>query len=239
MYVVSCLSFRSPPLTHSIQGFRGCAAVLVMISHVIRAFSPSCTLPQVDAETGPTVWQLPFIRLIGSHHVAVFFLLLGYVNVMRPLKYARQGDIAEALNGLASSSLKRIVRLVLPAIVATIGSWIVCQAGGYELARGTDSTWLGYTSPARASNPFQAVAQLGHNIFTLWTTGESIYDKNLWTMFHLLKASFYLYMVLLVTIRMTPRYRMATFAGMYALCWATGDGQSLCYYMIISILTHR
>lgn len=195
------------------------------------------SLPQNDEKTAPTVWQLPFVRLIGSHHVAIFFLLMGYVNVMRPLKYARQGDLAEALNGLASSSLKRIARLVLPAIVATVGSWIICQAGGYELARTTDSDWLGYTSPERVSNPFQAISQLFQNIFTLWTVGDSIYDKNLWTMFHLLKASFYLYMVLLVTIRMTPNYRMATFAGMYAFSWATCDGQSLlCQHKILNML---
>jgi len=198
-----------------------------MLSHVSRAFAPVMLEAQSGPDQSPTFSQLPFIRLFGSHWVAVFFVLLGYVNVQRPFKYARQGDLPEALSGLASSSLRRVLRLVLPTIFATLLSWIICQCGGYNLTIHADSVWMSTSSPRQSPNLYVAVKSFFWNIWTMWTEGMNEYDRNHWTMFFLLRASFYLYMILLITIRATPKARMVIFGMAYAYCWLSRDGKSV------------
>lgn len=214
------------------DGLRGFASILVLLSHVVRSFAPSMTQPQDAENIGPSLIQLPYLRLLGAHWVAIFFVLLGYVNVQRPFKYARQGDLPEALSGLASSSLRRVLRLVLPTIFATFFSWIICQCGGYELNARIDSRWLSSTSARQSPDMRAAVKSLFWNIWTMWTVGGNEYDRNHWTMFYLLKGSFYLYMVLLITIRATSRARMVIFGMVYAYCWFSQDGKSDPYLSI-------
>jgi len=72
---------------------------------------------------------------------------------------------------------------------------------------------------------YAAVKSFFWNIWTMWTEGANEYDRNHWTMFFLLRASFYLYMVLLITIRATPRARMIIFGLAYAYCWLSRDGK--------------
>jgi len=195
-----------------------------MLSHIIRAFAPIINEASMSAISGPIFWQLPFIRLVGAHWIAIFFVLLGYVNVISPINRARQGDVPGALTALASSATRRLIRLVLPTIIATLGSFIICQCGGYALAKQSDSAWIEYTSPDRATSMPQAIKMLAWNLWTMWTRGANAYDPNHWTMFYLLKSSFFLYMVLLVTLRATSKSRMLVFVGMYMYCWGTADG---------------
>ena len=220
-------AFSTPinfPSVTNPQGLRGIASLLVMMSHVMRAFAPITQEPAMSADNGPILWQRPFFRLFGAHWIAIFFVLLGYVNVISPIKRARLGDIPGALTALASSATRRLIRLVLPTVAATLGSFIICQCGGYELAKQSDSFWLEYSSPVRATSLPQALKMLATSLWTTWTSGANVYDPNHWTMFYLLKASFFLYMVLLMTLRATSEARMIVFAATYIYCWGTGDG---------------
>lgn len=211
------------------QGLRGIAAVFVVTSHISRAFAPTLLGPQISDNTGPTIFHLPFVRLPaqGPPWVALFFLLTGYVNAMKPLKQARAGNTTAAFQTLASSSLRRTARLVLPTTVATVLSWLVCQLGGYKLANRCESDWIKFSSTEPSTGVFAAVGDLLRNIFTTWLSGANRYDPVQWTLVFLLKASLFVYITLLATVRTQSFYRMLIFTGLYAFSWAGGDGKLL------------
>lgn len=216
-------------LTRTPKGLRGIAALFVVTSHISRAFAPTLLDPQRGYDARPTLFHLPFLRLPaqGPPWVALFFVLTGYVNAMRPIKQARSGNTTAAFENLASSSLRRTARLVLPTTVATVASWFVCQLGGYRLAKACEADWIRYSSPEPSSGAIAAVTSLLRNIFTTWASGSNQYDPVQWTLTFLLKASMLIYMVLLATVRTTSFYRMLVFLGMYAFSWASGDCKTL------------
>lgn len=219
----NCLTYKHT-YSRDRQGLRGVASILVVTSHLARALSPLLLSPGLE-DSHPTLLQLPFLRLPfqGPPWVALFFLLTGYVNAMRPIKQARAGDAAGALGSISSSALRRTSRLVLPTTVATIVSATICFLGGYRLAKSCDSDWIRDSSPDRAANVPDALRLLVWNIFTTWSMGANIYDPVQWTLFLLLQASMSVYLLLLATVRVTPRYRMLAAVALYAFSWAGRD----------------
>jgi len=93
---------------------------MVVSSHLVlcyaRGLIPPCCAP---GSASPSLFQRPVFRLVASGHswVAIFFILMGFVNALKPIQLARDGQVDKALNKLASSSFGRIFRLVLPAMV--------------------------------------------------------------------------------------------------------------------------
>lgn len=91
------------------------------------------------------VFQLPFLRLMitgGNFSVSIFFLLSGFVCSIKSLRRGREGDKVEARNVASNSIARRVVRLIVPASVATILSWLCSQSGGYNVARNYGSPWM-------------------------------------------------------------------------------------------------
>jgi len=219
--------WKSSLMLTKYQGLRGIAAIFVVTSHIARAFTPTLLNPQVGENASATLFHLPFLRLPaqGPPWVAFFFILTGYVNSMRPIKQTRSGNTTAALQNLASSSLRRSARLVLPTTVATIASWVICQLGGFRLAKACEADWIKNTSPDPSGGVLTAVLALLQNIISTWTSGANQYDPVQWTMPFLLKASMLVYMVLLATVRAMPSYRMGVFFGMYGFSLLSGDGK--------------
>src|SRR5882757_7069298 len=109
------------------QGLRGVAAVGVMSSHMALSFARQLVAPCHEGRDGPMyLFQRPFLRLVvqGQSFVALFFILMGFVNSLKPLKQAQGYHFEEALMSLAKSSLNRTARLVLPATAVTIVAWL-------------------------------------------------------------------------------------------------------------------
>lgn len=196
-----------------------------MTSHLCRAFAPTLITPAQDNIQRGNIFHLPFLRLPaqGAPWVALFFLLTGYVNSMRPIKQARNGSINPALSGLASSTLRRTGRLVLPATIATLLSWLLCQVGAFDVGTKCDAAWVRDTSPAPGPGLEGSLRMLASNVYTTWTSGANEYDKNQWTFAFFLKGSMLIYVTLLATVRTQPRYRMLVFLGLYAYSWAGRD----------------
>ena len=72
----------------------------------------------------------------------------GYVCSIKPMKLARAGKAADARQVIASSAFRRVIRLAVPATIATLCSWFLCQVGGYNLALSLPGHyWLNYMSP--------------------------------------------------------------------------------------------
>src|SRR5205814_6559804 len=88
---------------------------------------------------------LRFLRLMitgGNFSVAVLLLLSGFVCTIKSLRRGRTGDKAEARNVASNSIVRRVVRLVVPATMATTLSWLCSQTGGYSLTFAHGSPWM-------------------------------------------------------------------------------------------------
>lgn len=172
--------------------------------------------------------QLPFFRclVMGRASVAVFAILSGYVNALKPIKQTRAGNIEAALSGIAKSAFRRTGRFMFPALMATTLSWLVCQFGGYQLASVVDSAWIRDTSPIPSTSFAAAFQDLFRNLMTTWTTGANEYDRIQWTLCFLLKGSMFVYLTLFATAYVQPRYRVFFYSAMYVYMWKLGDGKN-------------
>ncbi|RMD40017.1 hypothetical protein DV735_g5096, partial [Chaetothyriales sp. CBS 134920] len=135
---------------------------------------------------------------------------MGFVNALKPLQLVRSGQAESALDKLARSSLSRILRLMLPATLATSISWLFCQLGFYESARNSDAYWLMVYTPAPSSSIAWALHDLATALKQTWMFNYiNIYDQPQWALIFLLQGSFMVIGALLLTVRMSPRWRTA------------------------------
>ncbi len=196
-----------------------------MFSHMTMAFARWIVIP-CQGKNGPVhLMQRPVLRLVsqGAAWVAVFIILSGFVNSLKAVKLARAGQIEPALSNLATSSFRRSFRLVLPATAATTLSWLITQFGAYRTATKSDAYWLYVTSPNPSSSWGTAVEDLVHAFRTTWTYNpENPYDQPQWALLYLLQGSMFVFTALLVTINLTPRWRILTIMFCYFWSWNWG-----------------
>jgi peptidoglycan/LPS O-acetylase OafA/YrhL len=156
--------------------------------------------------------------------VAIFFVLLGFVNALKPLQLARRGATSDALNALSTGAFRRKGRLVFPAALMTFLAWLLCQFGVFQLARQVDAYWLRATSPKPSSSLITAIVDLVREVIGTWTYGENTYDQPQWALLHLFRGSLYVFMTLLALVNTTPQFRICAQMVLYAYAWATLDG---------------
>lgn len=176
--------------------------------------------------------QKPFFRLVGQGPawVALFFILMGFVNALRPIKLARAGEVESALKNLGVSSFKRSFRLFLPATTATILSWFVCQLGAYETARKSDAYWLYTTSPLPSASWGAAVVDLLSAIRQTWSfLPDNPYDQPQWALLYLFQGSMFVFTTLLVTVNLKPLFRVAVLVLCYfwSFTWSIKIGDRM------------
>ena len=222
-YLLPCLFLK---LIDLMQGLRGIASVFVVTSHIIRALAPQLLAPATTDGGRPTLFQRPFVRLPvqGPAWVALFFVLSGYVNAIKPIKMARAGTTDSTLSTIARNVFRRSGRLVLPSALATILSWALCQLHGYQLAKSSDSEWLRNTSPEPIPSVTGSLASLQRNLLSTWVDGANHYDEIQWTLPYLLKGSMTVFMTLVATVYAKPLYRILLVLGLYAFSWRSADG---------------
>jgi peptidoglycan/LPS O-acetylase OafA/YrhL len=156
--------------------------------------------------------------------VAIFMVLLGFVNALKPLQLARRGATSDALNALSTGAFRRKGRLVFPAALMTFLTWLLCQFGVFQLARQVDAYWLRATSPKPSSSLITAIVDLVREVIGTWTYGENAYDQPQWALLHLFRGSLYVFMTLLALVNTTPQFRICAQMVLYAYAWATLDG---------------
>lgn len=128
---------------------------------------------------------------------------------MKPIKLVRSGNVETALSNLAVSSFRRPFRLILPATAATVISWFITQFGAYETAKNSDAYWLYITSPSPSKTWSKAVEDLISAIRATWLYELSNpYDQPQWALIYLLQGSLFVFAVLLLTVNLTPRFRV-------------------------------
>ena len=195
-------------------------------SHVVicyaRGLIPPCCAFESDK---PYLFQRPIFRLVASGHswVAIFFILMGFVNALKPLQLARSDQVDKALQKLASSSFSRILRLVLPATAATIISWLICNLGLYSTSAQSDAFWLNVNTPQPSSDWSVAVIDLFHGLKATWVYGDqNPYDQPQWALIYLLQGSIMIISALSLVVTMTSTWRTVAivFLAYWSLNWS-------------------
>lgn len=195
----------------------------------------------------PFPFALPIFRLVlhgGFLAVAVFFIMSGYVCSIKPLKLCRAGKPDEARKVIASSAFRRVVRLALPAGIATTMSWLLANLGGYNMAHGlSEYSWLNFHSawgsqdwPTAVEDLIKALVSsffLAQDVLMqlhtwtydgqIWSTGRNRYEMIQWTLAIELRGSFLVYLALVVTASFTPAHRIAAFSFLIAYSIYGGD----------------
>ena len=182
-----------------------------MCSHLSLSFARYIVRPS-DGPGKPIAWmQLPILRLViqGPAWVAMFFVLSGFVNGLKPLQLIQAGDIEGALSNMSVSSFRRPFRLVLPATAATVIAWLLAQFGAFELGRQSEAYWIRITSPQASPTWSQAFVDLSNALRTTWMyPPHNPYDQPQWAMVYLLQGSFMISLVLLLVANLNSRFRI-------------------------------
>ncbi|KAK3901778.1 acyltransferase 3 [Staphylotrichum tortipilum] len=108
--------------TAFLDGLRGLAALCVFFQHCIGGFDENVHDHGFGEGGHWYLASLPFVRIFfngGNAAVAVFFVLSGYVLSRSPLRLARDGNSRGCLWALASSVVRRPIRLYLPVFAIT------------------------------------------------------------------------------------------------------------------------
>jgi len=125
-----------------VDGLRGFASLLVVFTHIARAFDERLFKPTSDEGAAPSILQYPIIRILfqGRIGVTIFSLVTGYVCALKPIRQCRNGDQQAAFTGIAKSAFRRVPRLMLPTTIATTlyGSFVslACSRSGIGLIVG-------------------------------------------------------------------------------------------------------
>lgn len=200
---------------------------MVVTGHVSAALWPLLTSPTQSYHGSSLLLQLPFIRLVyaGRVSIAVFALIAGYVNAIKPITLMRAKENDRALSRIASSAFRRTGRLVLPTTVATAIAWFLTQIGGFEVALHAHQPWIRDISPQKSTSISHALRCLLKNLVTTWTTGANDYDKIQWTITFFLQAALWTYMLLVAINYVKSRYRLLIYAGLYSYFWCAMNRQ--------------
>lgn len=160
--------------------------------------------------------QEPILRIAwqGRIGVTIFGFLTGYVCALKPLKLRRAGNTSAAFTTVAKSAFRRPPRLVFPATVAMIISWIVAQFGGFTVANRSDCGWCRNAAVDLTDSLYSETVRLFMSFLSTWTNGYMPYDDHQWAMLPLLQSSMVVYVLLCATMFCKYRYRFLICVGM-------------------------
>ncbi|NKI22956.1 acyltransferase [Paenibacillus dendritiformis] len=213
-----------------LDGVRGLAACIVVISHFFQVFLPSVFegKPEIahfafEAAAAQTPINLLFN---GNFSVCLFFVLSGYV-----LSY-RYFQTADRLH-VCSSAARRYFRLAVPALLSVVVAYLAILAGFgfYDDIQGI--TLSSMPDPFAADT--SAWVMIKESLFDTFFTYGSEYNPVLWTMTYELFGSFLIFAFLLLLGK-----RKLRFAVYALLIWHWIDSYYLGFVlgMLLSDLKH-
>jgi peptidoglycan/LPS O-acetylase OafA/YrhL len=147
--------------------------------------------------------------------VTIFAFLTGYVCALKPLKQSRNGDILGSFTSVGKSAFRRPPRLIFPATIALIISWVMAQCGAFIAANRSDCWWCRYAAVDLAPTFWEEFVRLFKTFLEVWTTGYMAYDDHQWALLPLLQASMLIYILVCATMFCKFRFRVAIYLGMY------------------------
>jgi peptidoglycan/LPS O-acetylase OafA/YrhL len=179
-----------------IDGLRGIAALVVMLSHFLCAFYPAFqTVDSADVQTASRLEMLitptPFnILYNGNFAVCLFFVISGYV-----LSYAYFQTREQEF--IFSSAFRRYPRLIIPVLATSVLYFIFIRIHLFptvQTAAITHSKWLARMfnfTPDWLEMLWNSTVEL-----TIRYTVETPYNPVLWTIGHEIRGSFLVYFCL-------------------------------------------
>ncbi|KAJ6109938.1 hypothetical protein N7486_002173 [Penicillium sp. IBT 16267x] len=199
-----------------IDGLRGIASFLVVLTHLSRAWDYDLFAPRDDVDLPPRILQWPVFRIPwqGRLGVTIFAFLTGYVCALKPMKQARNGDHLGSFTSVAKSAWRRPPRLIFPATIALVISWVMAQCGAFIAANRSDCWWCRYASPDLEDSLWKEFIRLFENFLSVWTTGYMAYDDHQWALLPLLKASMLVYVMICAVQFVKFRWRLGIYLGM-------------------------
>ncbi|MGM1046891.1 MAG: acyltransferase family protein [Bacillota bacterium] len=184
-----------------LDGLRGLAACIVVISHFFQVFAPSVFEGRTEIEhfafeniAARTPLNLVFN---GNFSVCLFFVLSGYVL---SCKFFQMKDN----HIIYSSATRRYFRLAAPAFLSVILAYLIVifGLGAFDNIRGITLSSM--------PDPFVAntglLTMLKEGLFNTFFTYGSQYNPVLWTMTYELLGSFLIFAFLLILGRRSIRF---------------------------------
>jgi hypothetical protein len=168
-------------------------------------------------------WPVARFFLQGRTGITIFSFVTGYVCALRPIRQIRKGDREGALESITWSAMRRIPRLVIPATVATVIAWFLAQLGLFEVAKRTDSMWIGANTVGRSSDMVDALASLPYNLATTWLRRKNIYSDDQSTLLPLLRGGMFVYVFMMATTYVQNGYRVLLSLLMWFYFWMAND----------------
>ncbi|PVH94737.1 hypothetical protein DM02DRAFT_181151 [Periconia macrospinosa] len=208
-----------------VEGVRGVASFLVVVTHLARAWDYPLFWPADNEDASPRILQLPILRLPfqGRIGVMMFSFLTGYVCAIKPLRQIKSGNTSGALSTLAKSAFRRPPRLIMPATIALVLAWLVTQLDGFSVVRVCDSDWLRNSSPEVQGNLLTEIPRLLWEFRSSWIDGTNAYDPHQWALLPLLRGAFLIYATLFATCYMKFRARIFTVFTLWAWFWCSSQ----------------
>jgi len=190
-----------------LDGLRGIAAFVVVISHFVQIFYPALlkSEPNLIHNTfEPALSKTPVNLLYnGNFAVCIFFVLSGFVL---SYKYFEQGQPEI----LVSSAVRRYFRLAIPAFVSVLTVYVLLLLNAFH-----------YTDIVLQTRSYLPTDYrvMSHNFFTMarsvlydcFFTGKPQYNPVLWTMSYELFGSFLVFTFLALFGKLTRRYLIYLF----------------------------
>ncbi|RFU72109.1 acyltransferase [Trichoderma arundinaceum] len=228
--------------TAYLDGLRGLAALIVYIFHFLVPFDRAVLLGYIPSTWGTSIFGLPILGLFrsGTAVVLIFFLISGYVLTLSASRCCHNGDWDGALRSLSAATLKRGVRLFLPAVVTSFVIMLLVSGGLYadkaQIAH-LPAHWPPLGPTFKASFGEQAKDWLEFVVGRLtnpWVWYEEVfsepepsyYGAHLWTIQNEFHCSMILFLVAMTLSRVPSlRARGALWAGItvYSALWGRWD----------------
>jgi peptidoglycan/LPS O-acetylase OafA/YrhL len=137
-----------------LDGVRGVAASVVFFGHLSLALTNA-------------IWIFN-----GNAAVCIFFILSGYVL----------GDLAQRSQlSFPAQAIRRYLRLIFPMLITSAFAWALLEAGAYrnqQAAALLNTEWLGNWYRFTPDFP----AMVWETVYGVFSSGNSDYNCNLWTM---------------------------------------------------------
>ncbi|BFZ54728.1 hypothetical protein PYCC9005_001765 [Savitreella phatthalungensis] len=207
--------------TAYLDGIRGLAAFLVVIHHWSDNVHNRGNYGYGQTPEDYDWVKLPFVRLLfssGHSMVCIFFIVSGFALAYRPIDYINTRRYDALLKNISSSIVRRLPRLMLPALAICVVTFWLIRFGFY------DKRLMYFPAFERKATLLEQIYDWWHDVlyladpyswdFVIWTK----YQPHTWTLNVELHGSLWVYMMLIFIARLRKDARHYFLLGWTAYC---------------------
>ncbi|KKA29961.1 hypothetical protein TD95_003775 [Thielaviopsis punctulata] len=202
--------------TSYLDGLRGIACLIVFFCHYTEDNHYNVSRSYTSGEAPQIFMQLPYVRLIfsGRPMVHIFFIISGFALSLKPLRHIHEGDNDKAYASLASSIIRRPIRLFGPCIISTFMILVLIQMGFL------------WEPMSLRDQLYNWLWVLGNQICWPWEWARDMlptYDVHLWTIPIEFAHSMLVFIFLMPLAVMKPNVRLLAIPALAIYCQVCGN----------------